>query len=345
MPDMPPSAPTLPPGKLPGDMLARLISRYRTPTDESVVVNASYGFDAAAIATGTETILVKSDPITFATTDAAGYLVTVNANDIACMGGIPRWMTVVALLPEHGTTPELVESLFADLQKVCIAESISLIGGHTEITIGVDRPLLVGTLLGTIGEFGLLKPGNAAEGDELYVTKAVGMEGTALLASERQGALVSSVGETIVESAKALLDDPGISITYDAHIALGTGTITALHDPTEGGIATAIHELSEASALGARVNAESIPILKETAAICRCLGIDPLGLLSSGALLIATRPGSEDAIRRAYSGTDIAVTRIGSLTSSESGCTIVDKGELFPLPRYDSDELARILSS
>lgn len=334
----------LPPGKLPGEMLHRLISTYRTPADDSVVVNASYGFDAAAIAVGGETVIVKSDPITFASADAARYLVSVNANDIACMGGVPTWMTVVGLLPEQSTTPELVEGLFADLHDICVAEGIMLIGGHTEITIGLDRPILVGTLLGKVGPHGLLQPGKASDGDDLYVTKAVGIEGTALLATELGERLRALVGDGVVESARSLLSDPGISVTRDARIALASGVVTALHDPTEGGISTAIHEIAGASGLGARVDHDAIPILPETRAVTTALGLDPLGLLSSGALLIAARPGSKAALQDAFAGSGIALAHVGVLTGADHGCTIDRRGAVSSLPRYDSDELARALA-
>jgi hydrogenase expression/formation protein HypE len=326
-------------------MLQRLISEYRTPNDDSVVVNASYGFDAAAITSGGETIVIKSDPITFASSDAARYVVSVNANDIACMGGIPRWMTVVALLPENATTPDSVESLFADLRDACVAEGIALVGGHTEITIGLDRPILVGTLLGTLRKSGLLEPGRASAGDELYVTKSVALEGTALLASELARPLASALGKETVRKATSLLDDPGISVTRDARVALDTGHVTALHDPTEGGLATAVHEIAEASGLGAAIEWEAIPTLPETDRICAWLDIDPLGLLSSGALLIAAKPGSKVVLHGAFLDAGIPIAHIGILTDSRLGCTISRQGTSTTLPRFDSDELARALTA
>lgn len=336
---------SLPAGKLPADLLQQMITRYKTPADDSVIVNASYGFDAAAIAVGDETLIIKSDPITFATSDAARYLVAVNANDIACMGGIPRWMTVVGLLPEDETTPASVERLFADLRDACIAEGIMLIGGHTEITIGLDRPILIGTLIGQPGPTGLLRPGGASEGDALYVTKWIGLEGTALLASELGASLREVLGGAIVSRAAGLLDDPGISVTRDARIALDAGVVTALHDPTEGGLSTAVHEIAEASGLGVRIEADAIPMLPETTAITDHLRIDPLGLLSSGALLIAAKPGSDDALTTAFADTGIPISRIGTLTNSEDGMTIMRQGVVLDLPRYDSDELARALTA
>lgn len=328
-----------PPGKLPGSLLDQLLRTYRTPEDPSVIVDPSYGFDAAAINIGGETLLVKSDPITFASADAVQYLVAVNANDIACMGGVPRWLTVVSLLPEGKTTKEMVEQQFAELQRVCINEGISLIGGHTEITIGVDRPLLIGTLLGTVGPHGLLEPGKAQAGDALYLTQAAGIEGTALLAYEREAELRAALGAQVVKDARALLETPGISVVKDARALLATGRVTALHDPTEGGVATAIHEIAAASNLGATIDGDAIPVLPATKAICDFYGIDPLGLISSGALLVAAAADAD------FSDIPVPVSRIGILTAQPGTLTITSSDGVGVLPRFDSDELTRALAS
>lgn len=331
---------SLPPGKLPGDLLDRLIRAYRTLPDSSVVIDTSYGFDAAAIKINGETLLVKSDPITFATTDAAKYLVAVNANDIACLGGIPRWMTVVSLLPEGSTTPELVEQQFADLQRACQNEGISLIGGHTEVTIGLDRPLLIGTLLGTVGPNGLLEPGQAHAGDELWISHSAAIEGTALLALEKEQELREALGDEIVGFAQTLLLDPGISVLRDAQSLLRTGAVTAMHDATEGGVATAIHEIAAASELGAEIDGAAIPILESTQAIADYFGIDPLGLISSGALLIAARPGAEALLTQSM----VPIAKIGVLTEDPKSITISAEAGVQELRRFDSDELTRVLA-
>lgn len=335
-----PDSTILPAGKLPGDLLDRLLRTYRTKADDSVIVDASYGFDAAAVSIGGETLLVKSDPITFATTDAARYLVAVNANDIACLGGVPRWMTVVSLLPEGATTANLVEQQFRDLQRACDAEGISLIGGHTEVTIGLDRPLLIGTLLGTIGPHGFLQPGTATAGDEIWLTQSAGIEGTALLAYELADQLERALGADIVQAAQSLLDDPGISVSGDAQSLLATGLVTAMHDPTEGGVATAIHEIAAASNLGAQIDGTSIPLQAATIALSTHFDLDPMGMLSSGALLIAAKPGAEALFRAAK----VPITRIGVLTNRPGSVTIIRKRGEEPLLRFDSDEITRALT-
>lgn len=333
----------LSPGKLPGPLLARLLATYATAEDDALVVAPGYGRDAAAIRVGGESLIVKSDPITFATEGAARYLVAVNANDIACLGGIPRWMSVVALLPESTSTEDSVERLFEELQQACSAAGVSLIGGHTEVTLGLDRPILVGTMLGTTGPNGLLHPGRAQSGDDLFVSKWVGIEGTALLAIEHAGTLRAILGEDVVRTAAKLLRSPGISITREAGIVLGSGYVHALHDPTEGGIATAIHEIAEASSLGADIDRESIPVLPETCRLCDHYGIDPLGLLSSGALLVASDHAGRQELERKAFGAGVPLSWIGRLVPANEEITMIGPQGRTPVPRFDTDEITRVL--
>jgi hydrogenase maturation factor len=335
----------LPAGKLPGPLLDRLIDTYRTRPDPTVLVAAGYGRDAAALDVGaSQPLIVKSDPITFATGAAAEYLVAVNGNDVACLGGTPRWLSVVLLLPASGTTEADIESLFADLQRACDRADISIIGGHTEVTSAVSRPVFIGTMIGVTGPFGLIAPGGGRPGDDLYLTKWIGLEGTALLARELGSDIADTVGQEVIDRAAALLELPGISVARDAAAVLSTGAVTALHDPTEGGVATAIHELAAASGCGALVEIDSFPILPETQTLCAHLGIDPLGLISSGALLVAAGQRDRQAILDAAHRADILITRIGRLAIGDYGVTMIaSDGSHAPLPRFDADEITKVL--
>lgn len=330
-------------GKLPGQLLDRLVDTYRTISDPDVLVTPGYGRDAAAIDVGgAAPIIVKSDPITFTTDSAARYLVAVNANDIACLGGIPRWFSVVLLLPVKTRTSD-VEELFADLQAACNEAGVSVIGGHTEVTSGVTRPLFVGTMLGIAGPRGVLVPGGAKAGDDLLLTKWIGIEGAALLARERTRELTAALGAALTTRAAKLLRHPGIAISNDAQAVLEVDGVTALHDPTEGGVATAIHELASASGCGAEVLASAIPILPETRAICDHFGIDPLGLLSSGTLLVAVQPHRRPSVERAATNRGIPIAHIGKITDSTQGITMIGEQGRTDLRRFDSDEVTRVL--
>jgi hydrogenase maturation factor len=329
----------LPVGKLPSQLLARLIGTYAT-SDPTVLVGPGIGGDAAAIEVGSTTLVVKSDPITFASESPAQYLVDVNANDLACLGATPRWMMVTALLPE-GTTEELVELHFRELRDACLQRGISLVGGHTEITFGLRRPILVGVLLGEVERGRLLRPGGASAGDRLLLTKAIAIEGTALVARELGDRLRTTVDPELVARAAQLLADPGISVAPEAIALLDAGGVTALHDPTEGGLATGVRELGLAAGCGATIDRDAVPILPETAAIADALDLDPLGMLASGSLLAAVEPAAVERLL----ALDVGVTPVGELTEESRGFILREGGVERELPAFDSDETARVLGS
>ncbi|MCC7022823.1 MAG: hydrogenase expression protein [Thermomicrobiales bacterium] len=331
----------LPAGKLPMWLLKKLLPT--STRDADVLIGPGIGRDAAAIAVGDRVIIVKSDPITFAESGAEEHLVDVNANDIACMGGTPRWMLVTALLPV-GVIPADILRDFASLRDACQRRSVELVGGHTEIIPGIVRPILVGMMIGEVEPARLIEPGQARAGDALLLSKGLAIEGTALLARDHADALRERVPEAVIERAARFLDAPGISVLHDARLASDAGDIVALHDPTEGGLATAIREIGIASGVGAIVDIEAIPVYPETEAIASALGLDPLGMLASGALLMAARPEAAPAIVAAGNRAGLPVSVIGHLTDEPGVFTLRAGGEPRPLPEFAVDEVARWLS-
>lgn len=336
------TTPPLPIGKLPSALLGRMLAAY-APSDQSLLVGPGIGRDAAAIAIGGAVLVAKTDPITFAGQDAAAYLVDINANDVACLGARPRWLLVTALLAP-GTTEAEVETQFADLAAACRRRGIALVGGHSEVTAGLDRTLLVGLLLGETTPERLLRPGGARVGDRLLLTKGLAVEGTALLAKELGDRLRAAVGGETVELGRRLLVDPGISVVPEAETLLDAGGVSALHDPTEGGLAMAVRELAAASGCGAEIDERSVPILAETEAICAALGLDPLGLLASGSLLAAAPAEEVGRLRRVAGAAGIALAEIGRLLPPDHGFAVVGSEGSRPLPTFDTDEASRALS-
>jgi hydrogenase expression/formation protein HypE len=332
----------LPVGKLPGELLARLIATYAT-SDPTVIVGPGIGGDAAAIDLGSTTLVVKSDPITFASESPARYLVDVNANDLACLGATPRWMMVTALLPK-GTTEELVESHFRELRDACLQRGISLVGGHTEVTSAAGRPILVGVLIGEVEPGRLLQPGGARAGDRLLLTRALALEGTALVARELGTSLKAAIDPSLVERAANLISDPGISVVSEAMALLEAGGVTALHDPTEGGLATGVRELALAAGCGATIDRDAVPILPETVAIAGVLGLDPLGMLASGSLLAAAEDGAVERLITSSTGLGIRLTPIGEVTDQAGRFLLREQGVERDLPVYESDEVTRALA-
>lgn len=334
----------LPLGKLPSALLERLLARYAT-TDERLIIGPGIGRDAAAIALDAErAMVVKTDPITFATAEIGWYLVNVNANDLACLGATPRWLLVTALLPEGRTTPTLVEEIFAGLHEACTALGIALVGGHTEITHGLDRPILVGTLLGEAPRAELVEPGRAQVGDKIILTKGLAVEGTALIAGERAAEVIAHHGAAFAARCQGFLHDPGISVVRDAAIARAAGAI-GLHDPTEGGVATGLRELAQAAGLGLAIDAAALPIYPETARLCADYGLDPLGLIASGSLLIVAPPEAAPQIVAALAQEAIVGTIIGSFTAPEEGLQLCHPSGDTPLPEFAADEIARLYAA
>jgi hydrogenase expression/formation protein HypE len=316
----------------------------RVTTDPAIVVGPAPGVDAAAISIGGEILVVKTDPITFAVDRAPYYLVNVNANDIACLGATPRWLLVTALLPAGLTTKASVTQLFDELLAACSDRGIELIGGHTEITAGLDRPILVGQMLGTTTPERLLKPGRAKPADRLLMTRPIAIEGTAMLAHEFARQLTASLGSGLVERAAAFLDVPGISVVADANVLLATGWVTALHDPTEGGLATGIREIAGASGMGAFVAETAIPVFPETRAIADLLGLDPMGMLASGTLLAAIDPLGMAEVEAACIDKEIPFAWIGKLTAPDRGMRIRTAHGERDLPIFDTDEASRAMN-
>lgn len=334
----------LPAGKLPGGILSRLLAKFPID-DQRIVLGPGVGRDSAAIAFGDEMLIVKTDPITFATDRASYHLVHINANDIACQGGTPRWLLVTALLPDGATTPASVEAIFNELNEAARQIGVSVIGGHTEITGGLSRSILIGTMLGIVRREGLIYPMAAKPGDRILMTKTAGIEGTALLASESVARLTGLLEADLIARAANFLSFPGISILCEAAALHQTGAISAMHDPTEGGVATAIRELAEATGCGAVVSHAAITVAPETGLICETLGLDPLGLLSSGSLLATVPADRMDDVRLALEAVDVPFSWIGKLTSPGSGVKMNEDGHYVDLPEFAVDEIARLLTA
>ena len=334
----------LPAGKLPPDLLRRLLASLPS-NDASVVVGGAVGEDAAVLDTGAhELLVVKTDPITFVAEDVGRYLLAVNGNDLATMGAEPRWLLVTALLPE-GIESGRAQQIFEDVAAACRKTGVSLVGGHTEITVGLDRPMLVGCLLGTVARDRLVRTSGAKPGDAVLLAGGIAIEGTAILANEHAAALQDvGVDPAIIESASGWLRSPGISVVSAAKALQAAVKVHSMHDPTEGGLATALHELAEAAGVGLRIDRSAIAVLPECEVICQALGLDPLGLLASGALLATVDERDAGAALESLQVAEIPGVGIGKVLSADAGLTLVSDEREASIPTYSRDELARFLA-
>lgn len=327
-------------GKLPPDLLGEALAAI-APIDPSLLVCAAVGEDAAAVdLAGSEVLVLTSDPITLATDSLARYAVLVNANDVATCGATPRWFLATLLFPP-GSTASQILAVVRDLKASCDPWGISLCGGHTEITSAVSRPLVVGMMAGTALRRQLVDKKRMQQGDSILLTKQVAVEGTGLIARE-YGARLAAAGmtEAEIEECRSFLDR--VSILEEAKIAREFTGVSAMHDVTEGGLAAALVELGTAGGHRLRVHLDRIPIFPQTRRICAELGLDPLGLLGSGTLLLSCDPGQADSLVTAVRAAGIEVTVIGEVLEVGEGIDAQCDGHQALWPVFERDEVTRL---
>ena len=309
----------LPVGKLPADLLATILARAPV-LDRRILLGPGVGLDCAVVDLGTTYLVFKTDPITFASDAIGWYAVQVNANDIATTGALPRWFMMTLLLPEASTTSTLVEQISEQVFSACREMGISVIGGHTEITYGLQRPILVGSMIGEAGKEDLVRPDGAQPGDRLLLIKSVPIEATALLAREFPGRLETVFSKAEIRQAQEYLYKPGISVLRCARLAVAAGKVTAMHDPTEGGLASALWEMAEAANRMLVFYPQAVLIDPLAARVCEHFKIDPLFAIASGALLLTAAPEDASRISSALQEEGIPCAEIGHV---EAGAPLV----------------------
>lgn len=332
----------LPVGKLPIRTLERLLKRNHI-LDPRVIVGPCIGEDAAVIDTGGPRYLIaKTDPITFTADQIGWYAVHINANDIATMGARPLWYLATLLLPEDLTTQDLAEKIFHDTLQACKSIGASLVGGHTEITYGLNRPIVVGQMLGEVEKNKLVRSAGARKGDVIVLTKGIAIEGTAVVAREYTSELTQVFSEEALTRCLKFMYQPGISVLQEALAAAQCEEIHAMHDPTEGGLATALHEVAWAAGVGLRIHADAVPVFPETQAICNHYHLDPMGLIASGALLIIVAASHAERVLARVRAEGIAATVIGEVIDKSEGVNLLTADGICDLPLYEQDELTKI---
>jgi hydrogenase expression/formation protein HypE len=330
-------------GKLPPEQLAMLLDRHTFALpDDHVVVYPGVGEDAAVIDMGQRWLVAKTDPITFATDEIGWYAVHVNANDVAAAGGIPRWFLSTLLLPEDKADVAMVDQIMAQIESACRALGVVPCGGHTEVTYNLDRPIVVGVMLGEIEPGHVVCSDGVQVGDTILLTKGVAVEATAIVAREKGMELSGRFTREFVTRCRQFLHDPGISVLEEARLAVEVAAVHAMHDPTEGGIAMGLWELATASGVGIVVEEDSLPVFEETRALCEVFGLDPLGVIASGALLIAVASCDVDAVCAAVRAAGIPIGPIGRAVSPDQGLLLRSSEGERTLPRFDQDEIARL---
>jgi len=320
----------LPPGKVPWEIVADLLSG-ELPAE--VKLGPAAGEDAALVEIGSELWAVASDPVSFTAADAGRLAVIVNANDVAVRGARPIYFLAVGLIAPHDATEDRVKELLAQVRDTCREIGCTLIGGHTEVTPGLPHSIVVGTMLGRV-EGKPLTTGGLREGDLVGMTRSAGLEGTSILLAEHGERLRSVHGTEAFAVSEEVLPGDWLLVAKEALRAAACEGVTALHDVTEGGVGEALHEIAVASGLAIDVQRQAIPVLAETATICADLGIDPLGLIGSGSLLVGCDERGRSEVEAEFTRQDVPFCWIGRAAASDGapGST---------LPRFPRDELLK----
>jgi hydrogenase maturation factor len=327
---------SLPTGKLQPGLLRELL-RSQAPLPAEVRLGPALGEDACAIDVPGGTLVAATDPITLTGSGVGSHSVVINANDVAVMGVRPRWFLAAVLLPV-GTGEREVREIFASTRTALEDVGATLVGGHTEVTDAVVRPVIVGQMLGLAEDGHVVRTGGAEPGNTVVQVGSAPVEGAAVLAAEAPERL-AGLDDTLRRRAGDALRDPGISVVEPALLAAAMGA-RALHDPTEGGLATGLHELADASQLKIRLDGAPVLWFEPGLAVCEALAADPWGTLASGTLLGAFPAERADAVCRDLTARGMPARAIG--TAVPGSGVECDDGR--PLPRFDRDEVARVLA-
>ncbi|MGQ9513663.1 MAG: AIR synthase family protein [Thermoproteota archaeon] len=329
-------------GKLRPDILRSTIYMYLGKEDLRVLVGPKIGEDAAVIDFGEKVLVVHSDPITGAIEKIGSLAVKISTNDVASRGAKPRWILVVIFLQE-GSTEDQLRTIMEQIDSEAKKLGVAVVGGHTEVTPGLNRPIISVTAMGEAPRGRYVTSSNASRGDLIIMTKGAAIEGTAIFASELYGILKEKLGEELVDRAKGFFDR--ISIAKEASIAMETGGVTAMHDATEGGILGAVQELALASNLGVEAYEERVLLSPETEAICKALGADPLRTISSGALLISSKREMAQKIVDNLKAHGIEASVIGEFKEKEKGLWLIRRdGSRMDLSEAIQEQLWTVLA-
>lgn len=332
----------LPPGKIPIDILKEVVFKNLGAARKEVTLGPKAGVDGAVLDLGSKSVIVSMDPITGAVERIGWLSVNVNANDIATFGVEPAFLFSCMMLPE-GADKKMVEAISTQMGDAAKELGIAIVGGHCESTPKLVNPIVVGCIVGFTEKGNYVTAAGAKAGDQLILTKSAGIEGTAILASDREKELGKTLSSSELHKAKEFYFK--ISVVKDALTAYEIGGVHAMHDPTEGGIANGVHEMADASGLGVKIFRKQIPVASETDKICSHFKIDPLQLIGSGALLIAAETANAKEIIENLKRQEIQATIIGEFTTNIAQRTLTsESGKVQTLNRPTSDHLWRALS-
>lgn len=323
-------------GKVSETVLKRSIFKQIHTKRDEVLLGAGVGEDCAAVKLSPgEIFVISTDPITGTVKDVGMLAIQITANDLASSGAEPVGVMLTVLLPEE-IEEEDIREMMRQVEEACAHFHIQVMGGHTEVTRAVTQPVISVTGVGKVREDRLVSTAGAKPGQDILVTKWIGIEGTSIIAKEKEKELLERFSQAFVDTAKGF--DQYLSVLPDSRIAVEHG-VSAMHDVTEGGIYGALWEVAEASGIGLEIDLKAIPICQETIEICEYFELNPYYLISSGCMLMAADQGHDLVRKLEAAGIPAAV--IGKATDGKAR-RIWNGGEESYLERPKTDELYKI---
>ncbi len=323
-------------GKIPNTVLKEVILDKIKASRKEILVRPKVGEDCCAVDFGDNVCVLSSDPITGAINEVGSLAVHISCNDVASCGAEPLGLLVTILVPPRVTEYEL-ELVMSQICDTANSLNVDIIGGHTEVTSAVNRFVIITTAVGNVLKDKLVTTSGAQDGDDIIITKYAGIEGTAIIAHDKEEELYSKIEKDVLERSKALVKN--ISVVKEGILA-GRFGVNSMHDITEGGVLGAIWEVTEASGKGALVYHDRIPIMEETSKLCRIYSIDPLKLISSGCMVITCKNGSE--LVKLLEGEGIKATIIGQITNTLEKRLVLEEG-CIDITEPLSDELYKVV--
>ena len=322
-------------GKLPSELLERLVFDNIGFKREEVLIRPGIGEDCAVVDFGSYDCVLTADPITAAVKDIGSLSVHISCNDVAAKGVEPLGIMLVILMPK-GSTEEDIKEIMAQAGNAAQELNVEIIGGHTEVTTAVTKPVIVSTALGRALKGKVQNPAQMEEGDLLYITKYAGLEGTGIIAKDREKELSDILNKEELAEAKSLLDL--VSVVREGVILGKLGT-HGMHDVTEGGILGAICEMCQIAGKGALIKADAIPVKEVTKKICDIFDIDYLRLISSGSMMVVLSPDVKEEAETAMKEASIIFTKIGTVTEKGMGIKLDVDGKIKEVEPPGADEI------
>jgi hydrogenase maturation factor len=311
---------------------------FRGARRGDVILGPGIAVDSAVVDCSGVRIALKGDPITGAIAEIGRLAVIVPSNDVAAAGGLPRWLTVILLLPTNMSIEDarlIMDCIDAEARR----SGIAIVGGHTEFTDNVLYPIVCSFVSGVIDR--ILDPKNIKPGDIIVITKTVAMEATVIIASDLAEDVEKVFGRDF--KARCISMRNRLSIIPEARAALTVDSVVAMHDLTEGGLLAGVVELAEASNLGFIIYEDKIPVAEETRLLCSYFGLDPLKAISSGSLLIVVRPDGLDRLRDSLSMLGVEYSEIGLFTDDPDRRMILAGDGVRRVEPPDRDDLWKLM--